>query len=541
MGIHLTNKKGLLTICLNAHLPFTRFTSSNELFQERWLFETILESYLPMMAAFYRLVSDRISFKVLLSVSPMLLTMLQDEVIQTKFVFYVRHRLERAEQEVERTKGTLYEAMAKHYLSLLEQYEALYRMMGGDFVGCLAKAEEQGWVELITTGATSMFLPIYAQFPQAINAQISTSVSYYKQQFHGQVRGFFIPYCAYYPGLDVILKQHELSYFITSGHSVLQGNPAPLNAIYAPVETASGVVAFPRNRAVSDALWRAEEGYASHPVYRDFYRYDAATPQDAISINTYNSLLLQQDGSHSEGFKYLAMDTDTEGNPKVYDFDQAMTQIGVHASAFIQDRLGEFEVASRAMDKVPHVLGVIDLELLGHRWFEGPWFIEELFRQMNTQEAIEMIHPSEYMQHFLNLQVVEPAFSSWGLEGYSQIWLDDSTDWLVRHLFKAVERMIELATRFPHATGLKKRVLNQAAREVMLATAGDWPLLIWHKTNKELAVDQVRLHLANFYQIYEAMGRNTVRTDWLTIMERQNPLFQHRSFSYELFILPELS
>jgi 1,4-alpha-glucan branching enzyme len=541
MSIHLTNKKGLLTICLNVHLPFTHFTSFNELFQERWLFETILECYLPMIATFHRLSVDKVPFKVLLSLSPMLITMLQDEVIQTKFIFYIRHRLEKAEQEVKRTTGTPYEAMAKHYLALLEQYDALYRMIGGDFVNCLTQAQEKGWVELITTGATSMFLPIYAQFPSAIKAQISTAVSFHKQQFGSRTQGFFVPYCAYYPGLDRVLQQQGLSYFITSGHSVLQGNPAPLNAIYAPVETSLGMVAFPRNRAVSDAFWRSKEGYAWHPSYRDFYRYDTNASHDVMSIDTYNILFMQQDEPYCEGFKYLAMATDANFKPSVYDFEKAMAQVSIHATEFIKDRLSEFSGARRSMDKVPHVLGVIDLELLGHRWFEGPWFIEELFRQLHLQDDIEMIHPSEYMHHFLNLQVVDPSFSSWGLEGYSQIWLDDSTDWLVRHLFKAVERMIELAMRFPHATGLKKRVLNQAAREVMLATAGDWPLLIWHKTNKELAVDQVRLHLANFYQIYEAMGRNTVRTDWLTTMERQNPVFQHRSFSYELFTMSELS
>jgi predicted glycosyl hydrolase (DUF1957 family) len=46
------------------------------------------------------------------------------------------------------------------------------------------------------------------------------------------------------------------------------------------------------------------------------------------------------------------------------------------------------------------------------------------------------------------------------------------------HLHKMAERMCELARRFPNAEGTRRRALNQAAREVMLAQASDWAFIM---------------------------------------------------------------
>ena len=69
------------------------------------------------------------------------------------------------------------------------------------------------------------------------------------------------------------------------------------------------------------------------------------------------------------------------------------------------------------------------------------------------------------------LEVATPCLSSWGEKGYGDYWCNGSNAWLYRHLHKAAERMVESARRFPEARGLRRRALNQAAREVMLESS----------------------------------------------------------------------
>ncbi len=64
------------------------------------------------------------------------------------------------------------------------------------------------------------------------------------------------------------------------------------------------------------------------------------------------------------------------------------------------------------------------------------------------------------------MQVASPCRSSWGANGYSEVWLNPSNDYVHRHLHVAGDRMCELANLFPNAKGLKKKALNQCARTV---------------------------------------------------------------------------
>jgi 1,4-alpha-glucan branching enzyme len=85
--------------------------------------------------------------------------------------------------------------------------------------------------------------------------------------------------------------------------------------------------------------------------------------------------------------------------------------------------------------------------------------------------------------------------------------------------------MCELVDRFPDESGLKERALNQAAREVLLSQASDWPFIMRAGTTVPYAVERVREHVHNFNTIYDALSRGNVGTEWLTTVERKNKLF----------------
>jgi 1,4-alpha-glucan branching enzyme len=90
--------------------------------------------------------------------------------------------------------------------------------------------------------------------------------------------------------------------------------------------------------------------------------------------------------------------------------------------------------------------------------------------------------------------------------------------------------MIELAERFYEDTGLKERALNQAAREILLAQASDWPVSLHHKENSEYARRRAEGFLRNFTTIYESLGGGHISTEWLTNTERLHNIFPNINF-----------
>jgi 1,4-alpha-glucan branching enzyme len=140
---------------------------------------------------------------------------------------------------------------------------------------------------------------------------------------------------------------------------------------------------------------------------------------------------------------------------------------------------------------------------------------------------------AEYQRQYTENFESVPEFSSWGDGGYAGIWLEKSNDWLYRHSFKLLEYMMELADRFPDESGLRERVLNQAAREVLLSQAADWPFLLRSGKSGSFARKQIEDAVTNFSRIYEMLCANTVGTEWLTKLEKRNNLFPH--INYRIF------
>jgi 1,4-alpha-glucan branching enzyme len=65
--------KGYLAIVLHAHLPFVRHPEYDDFLEERWLYEALTETYLPLIGKFQKLAKDKAKFRATMSVSPSLL------------------------------------------------------------------------------------------------------------------------------------------------------------------------------------------------------------------------------------------------------------------------------------------------------------------------------------------------------------------------------------------------------------------------------------------------------------------------------------
>ncbi len=520
-----------LALVLNAHLPFVRHPEYPVFLEERWLFEALSETYLPLLRVFHQLEEDGIPFRLTMSFSPTLASMLTDPLLQERYRQYLDLQLELAERELVRTEGGPSNKTARLYRQLhLHNQGDFNEVYQGNILRGFSYFQKKGHLEIITSAATHAFLPLYQNHPEAIEAQLQIASETHTRLFGRPSKGLWLPECAYFPGLERDLKQHKFEYFFAPAHAVLNAKDFPKSGIFAPLSLPGGVLAFPRDMESTNALWSPDRGYPADPVYRDFYR-DIGFDLDLNYLRPY---MPGTDDRLATGFKYHAVTGPTD-QKVLYDPDKAKARVSEHVRNFLYNRgLHAGRIADAGFEGVPLLVCPFDAELFGHWWFEGVMWLDAFFRQVaSPATGVNLVLPSDFLVDEAQFQRTEMAFSSWSAGGYAEAWLDGSNDWIYRHTFKAVDRMVELVGRFPDVQGRKQRALNQAAREVLLSQASDWPLIIKSGTTVGYAERRVKEHIANFTRIYESLSSNTMDTEWLTTLEKRNNLFP--DLDYKVF------
>ena len=521
-------------LILQSHLPLVRHPEHERFLEERWLFEAISETYLPLLRVMDRLAADSVPFRLAMSFSPTLSFMLQDQFLMDRYRRYLDSSLELAERECGRTRGDHRVApLANMYR---ERYQRdrhdLNETYAGNILAGFAAYAKRGNLELLAGAATHAFLPHYRDIEELVRAQIELGIESHRRTFGEAPSGFWLPECGYYEGLDKHLADCGVRYFVSSAHGVLFGNPMPSNGTYAPVRTPRGVATFPRDVYTADWVWSNDHGFPADAAYRDFYRdvgYDLPLEYVAPYIH--------DDGIRiPTGLKYHAITGDTD-DKAFYQPELAARRVREQAAEYVRRLRYHAERLETALPTdVPVVTSAFDTELFGHWWFEGPDWIEALMREFAAESSgMTPTLPSNYLQLHGTYESVEPSFSSWGSRGYAEVWLDGSNDWINRHIHAGIERLADVVARFPDESGLKERALNQAAREVLLAMASDWPFILNANTVVSYAKHRVTEHLTNLARIIEELSRQTMGTEWLTKLEKAHPVMpflNYRRFAF---------
>lgn len=523
--------RGYIALVLNAHLPFVRQPDFNHFLEEKWFFESLSETYLPLLRVFSRLEADKIPWKISLALSPTLQAMLGDKLLQNRYKTWLVSQIELAEKELVRCSK-------KHdFLSLAELYKNLYsqnledfsNLYNGNILAALDFFFKKGRIDLMTGGATNAFLPIYKDHPEAQAAQVEAAIVSFRSVFGRSPSGFWLPQLGWYPGIEKILSAYGLQYTVVSTRGALLGKPTLRYGSYAPINCPNGFMVFIRDVVSTEEVWSEKDGFPADPVYRDFYR-DIGFDEPIEYIAPY---IEHNQIRTFTGFKYWAISNKADEKTP-YIRESALAKVKEHAALFLSNRLRQATEASPYMDgRPPLMVSPYDAELFGHWWFEGPQWIEALFRQAKETKSLRFVTLSEYRRNYPDNFESVPEFSSWGDGGYGSIWLEKSNDWIYRHIFKMIQRMVELAERFPDESGLRERVLNQAAREVLLSQASDWPFLLRAGKSGSFARKQIEDSVTNFNRIYEMLCANTVGTEWLTRLEKRNNIFP--DINYRVF------
>ncbi|MDQ7786173.1 MAG: DUF1957 domain-containing protein [Thermodesulfovibrionales bacterium] len=525
--------RGFLCIVLHAHLPYIRHPEHDNFLEETWLFEAITETYIPLLDMFERLIHDSVDFRITISLSPTLVEMFHDPLLQQRYRHYLGKMIAFTEQELSRIKGDVhFEPVVTMYHErfrrILHLYEDVYKR---DLVSAFENMSGTGKVELITTTATHAFLPVLSHCPQAVRAQILIGAEQHREKFCGKLRGMWLPECGYIPGFDALLTEAGINYFFVDTHGILHGEPTPRFGASLPVRCPSGAVAFGRDNQSAKQVWSSIEGYPGDFWYREFYR-DIGFDLDLDSLKSY----LHPDGLRTfTGLKYYRITGKTH-NKKPYEREKAVKKAAEHAHHFLQSRGSQIQHLHGRLGIMPIITAPYDAELFGHWWFEGPDWLDALFRIMHReQNNFRMITPSEYLEEVAagcsDLQVSQPSISSWGEKGYSEVWVNETNDYVYRHLFKAADRMVLLADTFPQSEGILRRAINQAARELLLAQQSDWTFIMKNRTATGYAQKRIEEHLSRFTRLYDSIISDNISATWLGEVEERDKIFKNISYS----------
>ncbi|HOK76249.1 MAG TPA: DUF1957 domain-containing protein, partial [Verrucomicrobiota bacterium] len=357
--------------------------------------------------------------------------------------------------------------------------------------------------------------------PGALRAQVLTARDYYRQCFGRDPIGFWLPECAYSPEIEWVLIEAGLRWFIVESHGLLHGTPRPRYGTFSPVFTPEGLAVFGRDRDSANQVWSRLEGYPGDPRYRDFYR-DIGFDLDLDYIEPF----LPSPGRRGfTGIKYHAI-TGVRGEKAIYDPAAAQEAVQQHARHFIQSRVRQMARIEPAMDRPPLIVAPYDAELFGHWWHEGVLFIDTMARMALAESpAYSFITPTDYLRRHSTNQVARPSPSTWGDQGHLGVWLNERNAWIQPHLRAAEDKLVELVRWYSNANGLTGRALKQAARELMLAQASDWPFMIHTGTNPDYARHRVEAHLRNYLSLHEQITTSTINPTLLASLEEKHNIF----------------
>lgn len=548
-------KKGFVSFVLHAHLPFIHHPESNDYLEESWLYEAISETYIPLLRNFKKLVDEGVNFRITMSMTPPLLSMLDNKLLQQKYINYLENLIELSEKEIKRT--TFNEKMNNLSKYYYERYSDDLRLFRDEFkcdlISQFKHFQDIGVLEIITCGATHGYFPILYVNEKTVRAQIAVGVQTYERYFGKKPRGIWLPECGYVPEADKYLREFGVDYAIVESHGVLYANPTPIYGTLAPIVSPQGFTVFGRDMESSRQVWSSINGYPGDYNYRDFYR-DIGYEADYDYIKPY----IAHNGVRVHtGIKYHRITGDTD-NKDIYDIQWAKDSAERQAGHFLNSRTEQIENASHYMNKPPIVLCPYDAELYGHWWYEGPYWLYILFKKIYYDECnFELITPSEYMDRYPEIQQCQPCRSSWGANGYSEVWLNPSNDYAHKHLHTAGDRMCELAYKFRDSydvlnnldnqikelkkekkpitsitssskyrnAKLQVRALNQAARELLLAQSSDWLFIITNNTMVDYAHRRIKDHIGRFTRLYNELNSGKIDRKFLSEIEEKDPVF----------------
>lgn len=479
------------TLILHSHMPWVlhhgRWPHGSD-----WLTEAALDTYLPLLAWLERAEAEEAPVALTLGVTPILAAQLAHPSFRTDLDAYFAHRFETLDESEASLKTTgddelipLVPFWHAHLTRLCELWHRIDR----DIVGALRHHAATGRIELISSAATHGFLPLLAR-DESIRFQLLLGRAEHLRHFGVLPKGCWVPECAYRPagawqpwhsakwvahrvGTESHLRYAGFRWFVVDAHLARAGAAWELYESQAtrPLDDEADVSPYrsfevghrpPRTRPVDVVIrdpettaqvWSRHGGYPGDSRYLEFHK-----------IRYPGGLKLWRVTDPSADL----------GRKAPYDPAAARDAAAQHARHF---REVLHRIAARATESDTAVVAPFDTELFGHWWFEGIDFLADLYAQLDEAGNVTPATGSALLTDEPPEAVIELEAGSWGANGDFSKWLNDETAWTWERLWPLEERFWNAVPSAVEEAHLAS-IVEQAARELLLAQSSDWQFII---------------------------------------------------------------
>jgi 1,4-alpha-glucan branching enzyme len=416
-------------------------------FGEEWLFEAMASSYVPVLGA----IGDA---PVTVTVTPVLADQLEavrDGEAGERYMAFVRDlRALVHEQDA----NELEQPLAEELRRAAGDYERA-AAFGRDVLGGFAGLKN---TELWTSAATHAVLPLLATRVGAA-LQLAAGIGSHRARFGTWRGGFWLPECAYRPGLEEDLAEQAVHVFCVDQTEQLgRGSLDNLE----PVRTPEGVVAVPIDWDTICLVWDMDDGYPTAPAYRDYHRKT----------------------------RYHLKPWNTAGEP--YDHEAAAAQAREHARDFVARVAERLDAYSAERGRPGVVCCALDTELLGHWWYEGPLWLEAVIDEAQAA-GVELRTVADAIAE---CEPVERALgeSTWGKPKTLRTWDSPAVAEIAFAQRRGELAAVAAATRLGRSPRLER-----AARELLALQSSDWAFQVTNDQAGAYPLERVREHAARLH------------------------------------------
>ncbi|HTZ42952.1 MAG TPA: 1,4-alpha-glucan branching protein domain-containing protein [Jatrophihabitans sp.] len=464
---------GSFALVLHTHLPWVAHNGAWPVGEE-WLHQAFTGSWRRVVAVLDELARHGHRDVLTLGVTPVVAAMLDDPYCLAELHGWAgRWQLRAGELATRPGMAGLAGWEHREATACLADLEA--RWLTGGLTGTLRPLIDAGVIELLSGPATHPFLPLLTE--RFADAQLRTGLADTELRLGRRVPGIWAPECGYAPGLAERYARHGIGHFVVDGPA-LRGD----TGLARPVGD-TGVLAFGRDLPVAERIWSSRTGYPAGPAYRDFHALDDL------------------------GFRPARVTGRDDKAPWLPDrAAAAVLRDARDFTAAVVRRLAEL---AERQGRPGLVVAAFDTELFGHWWYEGPQFLAAVLRML-PQAGVRLTTLASAAAAGLVGGPVELPTSSWGAGKDWRIWDNDQVTPLNEELAGIQKRLFTvLDERCGDGFAARDPVLDQLAREALLASSSDWAFMITRDSAAGYAWQRAREHAARFHELADALPAGT--------------------------------
>lgn len=540
---------GSFVLVLHGHVPYV-LKHGRWPHGDHWVFEAAAETYLPLLEVIESCRAAGGRCPITLGLTPVLLEQLSHPYFKERFPLWLAEREERAhrdEQEFESWGDAHLVSLARRWADRYEQLNSLFSAIKGDLPGAFAQLWNDGQIELISSSATHGYTPLLLQ-DSSIRAQIRMGLKTSERVLGRRPSGYWLPECAYRPGgpwtpavgqtpsrvrlgTDQHLAREGVKFTILDAQlfrgarsegirthdgylkvgwdqaawdvgrvwrSVLEPHIASTDG------TDTDLSVFGRHPEVSEQVWSGQVGYPADGRYLEFHKKHG-----------------------SDGLRYWKVTSARAGlgEKERYSPEDVHGAVFSHAQHFCSVVRGILRQHHERHGREGVVVAPFDAELFGHWWAEGPIFLRDVMLTLNADPEITVRTASEQLAALPADKVAWFPEGSWGAGGDHRVWLNDDLKWMWEVIYQAESRFGELCLTLPWREGGElETLLKDAARELLLLQASDWPFVITTKGAPDYGIKRFSGHATRFDRLCDmaqtvAKGEILSETDLAVLNE----------------------